>query len=124
MSIRDMTNDDLFDLLEIIGNTSQKAQKKIAEAVKIENHEESGFSIISAIVSTLMVDSREEIKRWLGNFYGVDASEFGKMPLSATTDIIKSITGEGGGLSDFLSQCYSVLPTSVKGLFGKLKTSS
>jgi hypothetical protein len=120
LEIRELTNNDVFALLDIVVKISEKAQKDIAVVAKSGDVQKVGKTVLSILLSG---DTREDIKAWCGNLYEISGTEFGNLPLSVTATLIKSLR-EQEGLRDFLSQVSALIPASLKAAFKSLGNKS
>lgn len=88
--IRELTDDDLFNVMEIANGCSEEL-KELFTGVDIKDIEARGTKIIFSILGAVTGKNKDKIREFLASLIGKTLEEYKKMPLGTTIELVMEL---------------------------------
>ncbi len=96
IKVRELTVDDVFALVRMLGKITKGARDEIAAALSdgLEKTNPTQFALV--LFQSLFIDAEEDLKTWMGALIGKKGTAFGSLPAITALDIVEQLVSQEG----------------------------
>lgn len=109
VEIRSLTVDDVFALAGMLSKITKGARAELATVLKPEKGKKPNPTELGmALMGSIFLEARDDIKAWMASLVGKDTEEFGKLPPGTVLVVIEGLVG-GEDFADFFAQASQLV---------------